>query len=57
MNRIQHDNQRAQRLLARVRHKQLQSAISGRIHESVRYALLACRVRRQLNQQAVCACA
>jgi hypothetical protein len=57
MNRIHHQNERAQRLLARERHKQLRLAIDGKITESARYAQLACRVRLQLNEPAMCACA
>lgn len=43
--------QRAKTLFARLRHKQLLSAMSGRVAESAVYAQRALRVRR-----AVCPC-
>lgn len=44
--------QRAKSLVARLRHKQLLSAMSGRVVESAVYAQRALRVRRD-----VCGCA
>ena len=55
MNRVHDESARGWRLLARVRHKQLLLAMNGKIEESARYAQLACRVRRQLCQPALCA--
>jgi hypothetical protein len=44
--------QRARSLVARLRHKQLLSALSGRVAESAVYAQRALRIRR-----AFCTCA
>lgn len=45
---------REQRVLARIRHRQLQLAIDGRHQESAQYAQWACRVRRFLSKVGVC---
>lgn len=42
--------ERAARLLARVRQRQLDLAIRGQVVDSARYAHLAQRVRRQISQ-------
>ncbi len=49
MTRNQREANRAARLLAKVRARQLQLAVSGKVIDSARYAHLAQRVRRQLS--------
>ena len=43
------DPQRAEQLLARVRHRQLDSALRGRIQDSERHAQRAQRVQRAVG--------
>ena len=38
---------RASRILAKVRHKQLVSALMGKVRDSAHYAQLAMRIRRE----------
>ena len=56
MNRMFEQLGRANRVLARVRHRQLELALEGRAADSARYARRACKVRRQLHQAHNCAC-
>lgn len=56
MNRLFEETSRAQRVLARVRNKQLDLALRGRIEDSARYACRAWKVRRQLEQISMCTC-
>jgi len=56
MNRLFEEIGRANRVLARVRHKQLELALEGRAAESARYARRACRVRQQIHQTQNCNC-
>ncbi len=48
MTRNQREASRAARLLAKVRRRQLELAVTGNVIDSARYAHLAQRVRRQL---------
>lgn len=48
---------REEKILARIRHRQLQLAIDGRHEESAHYAQWAHRVRRFLCKIGMCECA
>ena len=50
MTRKQREANRAARLLAKVRRRQLDLAVTGNVVDSARYAHLAQRVRRQISQ-------
>lgn len=56
MNRIFEQTNRANRVLARVRHKQLEMAMQGRVEDSAKFARRACRVRRQFRDESSRCC-
>jgi len=57
MNRHFERIRRGDRVLARVRQRQLELALAGQVADSARYARMACRIRRYLGECSPCATA